>query len=376
MLILTGSYCIPEGTVSNPRLRANHLENGTLLADQAPCQTPCSPLILSPLHPRSFNIPRAGWNSSLSPADSGVSLRPHQQGGFVALEDVVTWFPPDVVRGIAASHGFAWTAEVIARHQDPYYLERILKHQLYSYFPPSAFAGKRVVDFGCGTGASTFCLAHLLPDSHVTGVDFDETRLALARRIGGLADLPNVSFLLSPSALELPAGLGSVDFVVMSAALQHMLPLERRTVLPLLWKLLPAGGSLLINQTSHRWFPLEPDASGLYLINYLPDRLAAFLARHFSSRDEEANRDRDLLELLRAGLRGASEHEVLDLLPANTVVMQPVVQRSRANYWKAGAFKPGLGFARAAAAEVFGWTDRRWGAVPSKHLDMVVRKHG
>ncbi len=329
-----------------------------------------------PTAPTVFQYPE-GWLEFV-PVAGGfrVSLRPHQLGGFVALEDVVTWFPPDVVRGIAASHGFAWTAEVIARHQDPYYLERILKHQLYSYFPPSAFTGKRVVDFGCGTGASTFCLAHLLPDSQVTGVDFDETRIALARRIGGLADLPNVSFLQSPSALELPAALGSVDFVVMSAALQHMLPLERRTVLPLLWKLLPAGGSLLINQTSHRWFPLEPDASGLYLINYLPDGVASFLARHFSSRDEEANHDRDLLELLRAGLRGASEREVLDLLPANTVVMQPVVQRSRANYWKAGAFEPGLGFARAVAAEIFGWTDRRWGAVPSKHLDMVVRKHG
>ena len=92
-----------------------------------------------PTAPTVFQYPE-GWLEFV-PVAGGfrVSLRPHQPGGFVALQDVVTWFPPDVVRGIAASHGFAWTAEVIARHQDPYYLERILKHQLYSYFPALCF---------------------------------------------------------------------------------------------------------------------------------------------------------------------------------------------------------------------------------------------
>ena len=130
----------------------------------------------------------------------------------------------------------------------------------------------------------------------------------------------------------------------------------------------------MINQTSHRWFPLEPDTSGLFLVNYLPERLAAFLARHYASRDEEANRERDLPEMLRAGLRGGSEREILNLLPANAEVLQPAVQRSRASYWKEGGAEPGLGLLRAIAAELFRWTDRRWGVVPSKHLDVVIRK--
>jgi ubiquinone/menaquinone biosynthesis C-methylase UbiE len=318
-----------------------------------------------------------GWIEFI-PTSAGyrVHLRPHEGGGFVALEQVDTWFPPEIVRGIAASHGFAWTAEVIARHQDPNYLERIIGRQLAAYFPPSARVGKRVLDFGCGTGASTLALARLLPGCEIIGVDFDAVRVALARRIAAISDVPNVTFLTSPSPLELPAGIGPIDGAMLSATLQHMLPEERRTLLPMIWKLLPAGGALMINQTSHRWFPLEADTSGLYLINYLPVRVAAFLARHFSSRDEEANRDRDLTGLLRAGLRGASESEVLNLLPANTIVAKPILERTRALYWEQGPHEPGLGLLRTAAAYLFAWTEKRWGIVPSKHLDMVIRKHG
>ncbi len=128
---------------------------------------------MSPTAPTVFQYPD-GWMEFV-PVAGGfkVGLRPRLSGGFIALDNVDTWFPPEVVRQIAVCHGFAWTGEVIARHQDPGYLERILKRQLFSYFPPSTFTGKRILDFGCGTGASTFCLSRLLPDCQITGVDFD-----------------------------------------------------------------------------------------------------------------------------------------------------------------------------------------------------------
>ena len=133
-----------------------------------------------PTAPTVFQYPD-GWMEFV-PVPGGflVGLRP---SGSATREDILTWFPPDVVRGIAATHGFARTAEVIARHQDPPHLEHILQHQLFSYFTPAQFAGKRILDFGCGTGPSTFCLARLLPDSEVIGVDYDPARLALAQTL-------------------------------------------------------------------------------------------------------------------------------------------------------------------------------------------------
>ncbi len=52
--------------------------------------------------------------------------------------------------------------------------------------------GQRVLDLGCGTGATTFEIARrIMPTGSVTGIDFSETLLALAREQAAAApDLP------------------------------------------------------------------------------------------------------------------------------------------------------------------------------------------
>jgi hypothetical protein len=98
---------------------------------------------------------------------------------------------------------------------------------------------------------------------------------------------------------------------VLSAVFEHLLPRERDVLLPRIWSHLKPNGILFVNQTPHRWSPVEMHTTGLPLINYLPDALALRTACRFSGR---INRDDDWESLLRAGIRGATIREILGIV--------------------------------------------------------------
>ena len=55
--------------------------------------------------------------------------------------------------------------------------------------------GMRCLDLGCGGGEVTFEMARLVgPDGHVTGIDMDEVKLALARDSGAERGFANFEF--------------------------------------------------------------------------------------------------------------------------------------------------------------------------------------
>jgi hypothetical protein len=74
---------------------------------------------------------------------------------------------------------------------------------------------------------------------------------------------------------------------------------------------LKEGGIVFLDQTPHRWFPVEAHTTGLPFINYLPDRLAHLCARLFSKR---VSRGESWSSLLRQGIRGGTASEVMDFL--------------------------------------------------------------
>jgi SAM-dependent methyltransferase len=150
---------------------------------------------------------------------------------------------------------FAWLCDSLARHDDPGYLNRTLRHQLLAYFDASDFRGKRMLDFGCGSGASTLYMAALFPETEVVGVELKAGSVGLARQVLAVRGLSNVQFLLSPDPNGLPPGIGSFDFVMLSAVYEHLLPEERRRVMPLIWKSMHYGGVIFVNQTPYRYFP-------------------------------------------------------------------------------------------------------------------------
>jgi SAM-dependent methyltransferase len=76
----------------------------------------------------------------------------------------------------------------------------------------------RVLDLGCGLGASSVALARAYPRAQVLGVDLDEASVAEARALGGVAD--RVTFVVGDAAQVDPAA--SFDLVTVFEALHDM----------------------------------------------------------------------------------------------------------------------------------------------------------
>jgi len=222
-----------------------------------------------------------------------------------------TSYPIDLIKLILDVKGPAWVCDEITRDEDPDYVALHLEKEMRAYFRFEDFVGKRILDFGCGSGASTMLLAKMFPKSEIVGIELEKDLVQIARRRLQHYAFENVRFVESPIGTNVPVELGSFDLIVLSAVYEHLLPDERKVVLPKLWSVLNASGVLFLNQTPHRWFPLELHTTSLPLINYLPDGLTLKASRKFSPR---VNKDDSWEFLLRAGIRGATVREIKRLL--------------------------------------------------------------
>jgi 2-polyprenyl-3-methyl-5-hydroxy-6-metoxy-1,4-benzoquinol methylase len=252
-----------------------------------------------------------------------LSLEPGP-GYFAPRRTWETSYPESLIQTIYSTKGM-YACDEIMREEDPRYVEHYLRHEVLGYVEPAEFAGKRVLDFGCGSGASTLVLGRMLPPCDIVGIELEEKLLSIARLRAEFRGVPGVRFLRSPSADSFPAGLGLFDYVIFSAVFEHLLPHERPALLPQIWSHVKPGGILFLNQTPHRWAPIEIHTTGLPLINYLPDGLALRMARLSKRVRPEDNWE----SLLRAGIRGGTVREILGILEAcgaasgSPVLLQP-----------------------------------------------------
>jgi 2-polyprenyl-3-methyl-5-hydroxy-6-metoxy-1,4-benzoquinol methylase len=243
-------------------------------------------------------------------------------GHSVRRRSWVTSYPLPLVHEIHAVKDLHVCDEIM-REEDPDYVERMLRHAVLGYVAPEEFAGKRVLDFGCGSGASLLVLSRLLAAREIVGVELVARLVEIARRRVELLGRGSLHVLQSPSADSLPADLGEFDFIMFSAVFEHLLPDERPTVLPLIWRHLRPGGVMFLNQTPYRYWPLELHTTGgLPLVNYLPDSLAHRVARRFSRR---MSADETWRSMLRRGIRGGTVPEILGILggPAHAELLPP-----------------------------------------------------
>jgi len=253
------------------------------------------------------------WILPLSDHRRRVDLRPKDPGLYIPRRTVDTKYPNELVLGCLEVSGFCWLCDEIARDDDSSSVEKAVFRSVFGFVPREKFAGCRLLDLGCGSGCSSAVLARLLPDTEIIGVELNAKLLRLAAARIAFHGLQNVRFEASPCGTRLPENVGSFDFIVFSAVYEHLLPRERVELMPHVWAALRPGGVLFINQTPHRYFPIDTHSSGLPLVNYLPDSLAHWAVVRFSKRGA-INRSPLWEEHLRGGLRGATEGEIIRTL--------------------------------------------------------------
>jgi SAM-dependent methyltransferase len=255
--------------------------------------------------------PDASIHVEESNGKRAISVEP-RAGLFTPTRQWVTGYPLELIEHVLRVRGPAYLCDEIKRDEDPSYLEHCFRWDLLSYAAPEDFAGRRVLDFGCGSGASTMVLARMFPEAHLVGVELVPEFVELARHRAEFYGLTGrVSFQISRDATSLPPNIGDFDYLMLSAVYEHLLPAERQAILPLLWSHLQRGGLLFLDQTPYRWFPLEAHTTGLPLLNYLPDRLALACARRFSGR---VSPEAAWPGLLRGGVRGGTRREIMSIL--------------------------------------------------------------
>jgi 2-polyprenyl-3-methyl-5-hydroxy-6-metoxy-1,4-benzoquinol methylase len=241
-----------------------------------------------------------------------IHAQPRGNSIYVHGASCDTAYPAELIKQILEVKGPGYLCDEISRDEDSSYIESDLRTTLFAHLPVSAFVAKRLLDFGCGSGASTMIMARALPGPHrIVGVELEETALRIARARADFYGMTNVRFEQSPAGDRLPEQLGVFDFIVLPAVFEHLLPPERKTIIPQLWNQLSEGGVLFIDETPFRWFPVETLTSSLPFVNYLPDPLAHRFVQYCSPR---GLRNESWNGLLRNRIRGGSVNEILGII--------------------------------------------------------------
>ncbi len=113
----------------------------------------------------------------------------------------------------------------------------------YAYHLLGDVTGKRIVDFGCGSGANTALLANR--GAHVWGVDISEDLIRLAQRRMKISGREGGAQFIVGSAHDLPFPDRSIDIVFGIAILHH---LDLQLVAKEVHRVLKPGGRAIFQE--------------------------------------------------------------------------------------------------------------------------------
>jgi S-adenosylmethionine-dependent methyltransferase len=169
----------------------------------------------------------------------------------------------------------------------------------------------RVLEIGCGTGASTVALVEQGCD--VVGIDINENNLLAAQERSRIYGQSAKFLCANATDLHKNFPSGAFDLIIFFATLEHLTYAERISAMRSTWAMLQPGGLWCVVETPNRLWWFDEHTSGLPFFNWLPDDLALDYAAHsdhtFMKAFATAGRDDAVkLHFARCG-RGVSYHE-------------------------------------------------------------------
>jgi 2-polyprenyl-3-methyl-5-hydroxy-6-metoxy-1,4-benzoquinol methylase len=169
----------------------------------------------------------------------------------------------------------------------------------------------RVLEIGCGTGASTVALVEQGCD--IVAVDVNQDNLLAAKERCRIYGLEAKFSCANATDLHKHFRTGAFDLIIFFATLEHLTYAERISAMRSTWTMLHPGGLWCVVETPNRLWWFDGHTAGLPFFNWLPDDLALDYAPHsdrgFMKRYTTAGRDDAVkLDFARRG-RGVSYHE-------------------------------------------------------------------
>ena len=138
--------------------------------------------------------------------------------------------------------------------------------------------GSKVLDLCCGTGDWTFALSDAVgPTGQVTGLDFSEGMLSVAKKKSARHRLKNTSFIQG-NAMDLPFPDNSFDYVTIGFGLRNV-P-DAKQVLGEMKRVVKPGGLITILETSQPENPFYKSLFWCYF-KYIMPMLGKIFAKSY-----------------------------------------------------------------------------------------------
>ena len=153
-------------------------------------------------------------------------------------EEIIRCLCERRVRTHAREHPTFTTLTKYAAHRDA-----VLQRDFRMYFDAEALRGRRVIDFGCGSGDLSMFVCEQGAAS-VTGIDLSEKFVALARNTAELKQVGNrVSFVIGRRD-AIPLAETSADAVLCFDVMEHVL--DYTSIIREWYRVLVPGGKVFI----------------------------------------------------------------------------------------------------------------------------------